>query len=81
MHQNPTQTARYFQEETGTRFTAKNTLRLVSDQISTYLKLEQQFKLMEQKLSWAQSVIMGEKKVISPKQKKVYVLPLEYLKF
>lgn len=49
MHQNSTQTARYFQDETGTHFTAKNTLRLVSDRISTYLKLVQQFKLMEQK--------------------------------
>lgn len=38
-------------------FAAKNTLFPISDQISTYLKLVQQFKSVEQKLGSTQSII------------------------
>lgn len=38
-------------------FATKNTLFPISDQISTYLKLVQQFKSVEQKLRYTQNII------------------------
>ena len=47
-------------------FAAKNTLFPISDQISTYLKLVQQFKSVEQKLRQAQGI---KKKFLKSNQK------------